>query len=47
MEDLIRITRRIFDGRYPTANVILLAGSLLRGEGTPYSDLDLIVAPLL
>src|SRR5262245_42009680 len=43
MEDLIRITRRIFDGRYPTANLILLAGSLLRGEGTPYSDLDLIV----
>ena len=42
MEDLIRITRQIFDGKYPTANVILLAGSLLRGEGTPYSDLDLI-----
>jgi predicted nucleotidyltransferase len=43
MEDLIGITRRIFDGRYPAANVILLAGSLLRGEGTSYSDLDLIV----
>src|SRR5215468_1582977 len=43
MEDLIRITKQIFGDRYPTANVILLAGSLLRGEGTPYSDLDLIV----
>src|SRR5262245_40027536 len=43
MEDLIRITRQIFDDRYPAASVILLAGSLLRGEGTPYSDLDLIV----
>src|SRR5262245_64299622 len=43
MEDLIRVTRQIFDYRYPTANVILLAGSLLRGEGTPYSDLDLVV----
>src|SRR5262249_51050927 len=43
MEDLIRITRQIFDDRYPTANVVLLAGSLLRGEGTPYSDLDLVV----
>src|SRR5262245_58479268 len=43
MEDLIRVTRQIFDDRYPTANVILLAGSLLRGEGTPYSDLDLVV----
>jgi predicted nucleotidyltransferase len=43
MEDLIRITRLIFDEKYPAANVILLAGSLLRGEGTPYSDLDLVV----
>lgn len=43
MEDLIRITRQILDDRYPTAGVILLAGSLVRGEGTPYSDLDLIV----
>ena len=43
MEDLIRITGQILNDRYPTANVILLAGSLLRGEGTPYSDLDLVV----
>jgi predicted nucleotidyltransferase len=43
MEDLIRITRQILDDRYPAAGVILLAGSLLRGEGTPYSDLDLLV----
>jgi predicted nucleotidyltransferase len=43
MEDLIEITRRIFRDRYPTADVILLAGSLLRGEGTLYSDLDVIV----
>ena len=42
-KDLIEITNRIFHDRYPTANVILLAGSMLRGEGTPYSDLDLIV----
>src|SRR5262245_48788022 len=43
MEDLIRVTRQIFDDKYPTANVVLLAGSLLRGAGTPYSDLDLVV----
>jgi hypothetical protein len=43
MEGLIRITRQILDDRYPDADVIFLAGSLLRGEGTPYSDLDLVV----
>ena len=43
MEDLIKITRQILDERYPGADVIFLAGSLLRGEGTPYSDLDLVV----
>src|SRR5262245_20847658 len=43
MEDLIKITKQILDDRYPDADVIFLAGSLLRGEGTPYSDLDLIV----
>lgn len=42
-EDLIGVARQILDDRYPTAKVILLAGSLLRGEGTPYSDLDLVV----
>ncbi|HEU0178494.1 MAG TPA: nucleotidyltransferase domain-containing protein [Blastocatellia bacterium] len=43
MNDLIKITKQILDERYPKADVIFLAGSLLRGEGTPYSDLDLIV----
>ncbi len=43
MEDLIKITKQILDDRYPDADVIFLAGSLLRGEGTPYSDLDLVV----
>jgi predicted nucleotidyltransferase len=43
MSDLIKITRQILDDRYPGADVIFLAGSLLRGEGTPYSDLDLVV----
>jgi Nucleotidyltransferase domain len=43
MKDLIKITKQILDDRYPDADVIFLAGSLLRGEGTPYSDLDLVV----
>jgi hypothetical protein len=29
--------------KYPGARVILLAGSVIRGEGTEYSDLDLVV----
>ncbi|HZF39458.1 MAG TPA: nucleotidyltransferase domain-containing protein [Blastocatellia bacterium] len=43
MKDLIKITKQILDDRYPGADVIFLTGSLLRGEGTPYSDLDLVV----
>ena len=43
VEDLIKITKQILDDRYPDADVIFLSGSLLRGEGTPYSDLDLVV----
>src|SRR5215813_3968795 len=43
MNDLIKIAKQILDDRYPGADVIFLAGSLLRGEGTPYSDLDLVV----
>jgi predicted nucleotidyltransferase len=43
MKDLIKITEQILNDRYPGADVIFLAGSLLRGEGTPYSDLDLVV----
>jgi predicted nucleotidyltransferase len=43
MKDLIEITKQILDDKYPDADVIFLAGSLLRGEGTPYSDLDLVV----
>ena len=29
--------------RYPEAMTMFLAGSLVREEGTPYSDLDLVV----
>jgi hypothetical protein len=38
-----QVTREIFDSRYPDASVIFLAGSIIRGEGTPFSDLDLVV----
>ncbi len=35
--------RRIFRERYGGALVLFLAGSVVRGEGTPSSDLDLVV----
>jgi len=37
------VTREIFERKYPDASVIFLAGSIVRGESTPFSDLDLVV----
>ncbi len=33
----------IHANRYPDAVAIFAAGSIVRGEGTPFSDLDLVV----
>jgi len=38
-----QVTQEIFDRKYPDASVIFLAGSIVRGESTPFSDLDLVV----
>jgi len=38
-----QVTAEIFDLKYPDAGVIFLAGSIVRGESTPFSDLDLVV----
>ena len=38
-----QVTREIFERKYPDASVIFLAGSIVRGESTPFSDLDLVV----
>lgn len=35
--------KEILDDRYPNASVMFLAGSLVRGEATRFSDLDLVV----
>ncbi len=43
LNQLIQITKQILESKYPAARVIFLAGSIVRGEGTPYSDLDLVV----
>jgi hypothetical protein len=40
---LAGIVRAIHTARYPEADVILAAGSLMRGDGTATSDLDLVV----
>ena len=33
----------LWKAKYPRAKVIFLAGSVMRGEGTEFSDLDLVV----
>jgi predicted nucleotidyltransferase len=40
---VIAAARAICSQRYPELTVAFAAGSLMRGEGTPYSDLDLVV----
>jgi hypothetical protein len=41
--DVLAAVRSIRSQRYPDASVVFAAGSLVRGEGTAYSDLDLVV----
>jgi hypothetical protein len=40
---LTKVANEILETKYPTAEVLFLAGSIVRGEGTPHSDLDLVV----
>ena len=42
-DEPVEVTAKIQQERYPNANVIFLAGSVIRGEGTATSDLDLVV----
>lgn len=39
----VEAARGIFEERYAGARVLFLAGSVLRGEATPASDLDIVV----
>jgi hypothetical protein len=43
IDELIAATKAIHSRRYADAEVIFLAGSLIRGDGTSTSDLDLVV----
>jgi len=38
-----QVIQEVFERKYPGASVIFLAGSIVRGESTPFSDLDLVV----
>jgi hypothetical protein len=42
-EDVLQRAHAIRAGRYADAEVVFASGSLLRSEGTPTSDLDLVV----
>jgi predicted nucleotidyltransferase len=43
VNDVIGAARLIRDQRYAEASAVFAAGSLVRGEGTAHSDLDLVV----
>jgi hypothetical protein len=43
LEEIIKIANEIRAAKYREAKVVFLAGSIVRGEGTPASDLDLVV----
>ena len=42
-ELIIRVANTIRSERYKDADAVFAAGSIIRGEGTPFSDLDLVV----
>jgi len=43
LDKLIEITKEILQTKYPSAEFAFLAGSIVRGEGTAFSDLDVVV----
>ena len=43
LNKLIEITNEILRTKYPSAEFAYLAGSIVRGEGTAFSDLDIVV----
>jgi Nucleotidyltransferase domain len=43
LDQIIQVAQEILACKYPDASVIFLAGSIVRGEGTPFSDLDFVV----
>jgi len=43
LDELIEITNEILQTKYPSAEFAFLSGSIVRGEGTAFSDLDIVV----
>nr|MBA4184122.1 nucleotidyltransferase domain-containing protein [Acidobacteriota bacterium] len=43
LDELIKITKEILQTKYPSAEFAFLAGSIVRGEGTAFSDLDIVI----
>ncbi len=43
IENLIQITNEMLETKYPLAKFAFLAGSIIRGEGTAFSDLDIVI----
>ena len=43
VDEVIDAARIIREDRYAGPTAVFAAGSIVRGEGTPYSDLDLVV----
>lgn len=39
------VARRLWSERYPSASMLFCAGSVVRGEGFPSSDIDVVVSP--
>ncbi len=43
LDELIGITKEILQAKYPSAEFAFLAGSIVRGEATAFSDLDIVI----
>jgi predicted nucleotidyltransferase len=43
LDQVTRVAKEILESKYPDASAMFLAGSIVRGESTSYSDLDLVV----
>lgn len=43
LDKLIKVTNEILRTKYPSAEFAFLAGSIVRGEATTFSDLDIVI----
>jgi predicted nucleotidyltransferase len=43
MDKYLKLAKKIYQEKYSEAKFLILAGSIIRGEGTPTSDLDIVI----